>query len=141
MRHLLNLALVGLVGLVVIVGIMWVFRGQVLRLFGVSFDTGAAAETALAHAGRIPRRRLRLWAGVAALHGRLAARACSSWRIPAPDRVIALPDRDGDGRADEPIVVGEGYDAAHSLAFEAGRVAPRGGQRHALPGHPGRGPA
>ena len=32
---------------------------------------------------------------------------------------MALPDRDGDGQADETIVVGEGYDAAHSLAFEA----------------------
>jgi glucose/arabinose dehydrogenase len=33
------------------------------------------------------------------------------------DRVIALPDRDGDGRADETVVVGTGYDLAHSLAF------------------------
>jgi glucose/arabinose dehydrogenase len=33
------------------------------------------------------------------------------------DRVVALPDLDGDGHADEMVVVGEGYDAAHSLAF------------------------
>ena len=33
------------------------------------------------------------------------------------DRVVALPDQDGDGHADRTIVVGEGYGSAHSLAF------------------------
>lgn len=33
------------------------------------------------------------------------------------DRVVALPDADGDGRADEVVEVGRGYDRAHSLAF------------------------
>jgi glucose/arabinose dehydrogenase len=36
------------------------------------------------------------------------------------DRVVALPDADGDGRADRTIIVGEGYGSAHSLAFTAG---------------------
>ena len=35
------------------------------------------------------------------------------------DRVVALPDRDADGTADEVIEVGRGYENAHSLAFEA----------------------
>ena len=35
------------------------------------------------------------------------------------DRVVALPDRDGDGRADDIVVVGTGYQGAHSLAFAA----------------------
>jgi glucose/arabinose dehydrogenase len=35
------------------------------------------------------------------------------------DRVVALPDRDGDGSADEVIEVGRGYKSAHSVAFEA----------------------
>ena len=35
------------------------------------------------------------------------------------DRVLALPDRDGDGVADDTVVVGSGYDDAHSLAFAA----------------------
>jgi glucose/arabinose dehydrogenase len=38
------------------------------------------------------------------------------------DRVVELPDRDGDGVADETIEVGTGYDAAHSLAFGADRT-------------------
>ena len=47
MRRIVNLALFGVVSLVVVMGLLWAFRGQALRLFGVSFDTGAAAETAL----------------------------------------------------------------------------------------------
>ena len=35
------------------------------------------------------------------------------------DRVVALPDRDGDGSADEVIEVGRGFEQAHSVAFEA----------------------
>jgi glucose/arabinose dehydrogenase len=38
---------------------------------------------------------------------------------PGADRVVALPDADADGRADEVVVVGTGYDGAHSLAFAA----------------------
>jgi glucose/arabinose dehydrogenase len=35
------------------------------------------------------------------------------------DRVVALPDRDADGTADEVIEVGRGYESAQSVAFEA----------------------
>jgi glucose/arabinose dehydrogenase len=35
------------------------------------------------------------------------------------DRVVALPDLDGDGVADEVIEVGHGYERAHSVAFES----------------------
>jgi glucose/arabinose dehydrogenase len=35
------------------------------------------------------------------------------------DRVVALPDRDSDGRVDEVIEVGRGYESAHSVAFES----------------------
>ena len=34
------------------------------------------------------------------------------------DRVVALPDRDADGRADATIEVGRGFESAHSVAFE-----------------------
>jgi glucose/arabinose dehydrogenase len=34
------------------------------------------------------------------------------------DRVVALPDRDADGRADDTIEVGRGFESAHSVAFE-----------------------
>jgi glucose/arabinose dehydrogenase len=36
------------------------------------------------------------------------------------DRVVALPDGDGDGTTDEVVEVGRGYENAHSVAFEAG---------------------
>ena len=35
------------------------------------------------------------------------------------DRVVALPDRDSDRRADERIEVGRGFESAHSVAFES----------------------
>ena len=35
------------------------------------------------------------------------------------DRIIALPDRDRDGSADELVEVGRGFGGAHSVAFEA----------------------
>ena len=35
------------------------------------------------------------------------------------DRVVALPDRDGDALADEVVEVGRGFESAHSVAFEA----------------------
>jgi glucose/arabinose dehydrogenase len=35
------------------------------------------------------------------------------------DRVVALPDRDADGRADERAEVGRGFESAHSIAFES----------------------
>ena len=38
------------------------------------------------------------------------------------DEIVALPDRDGDGVADEKIVVAEGFDRAHSLAFYKGHM-------------------
>jgi glucose/arabinose dehydrogenase len=117
MRHILNLALVGLVGLVVIVGFVWVFRGQVLRPFGVSFDTGAATATAL----RTPDGyRADIFASGLKSPRFMAVSGQGVLFVadPGAGRVIALPDRDGDGRADDPIVVGEGFDAAHSLAFE-----------------------
>jgi glucose/arabinose dehydrogenase len=34
------------------------------------------------------------------------------------DRVVALPDRDGNGTADEIVEVGRGFEHAHSVAFE-----------------------
>jgi glucose/arabinose dehydrogenase len=37
---------------------------------------------------------------------------------PGAQRVVALPDRDANGRADEVVEVGAGYESAHSAAFE-----------------------
>lgn len=118
MRRLVNLALFAMVALVIAAGVVWLFRGQILRLAGASFDTGPGRVT-----------RLTVPAGYAVepyatgLSGpRFMAVAPDGTLLVAErgaDRIIALPDRDGDGAADETIVVGSSYDRAHSLAFGA----------------------
>ena len=116
MQRIVRLTLFALVASAVVFGSIWVFRGQLLGLMGMSFDTGAAAETTI----RTPPG---FGASVFASGlGRPRFMAVSPDGVlfvaePGGNRVVALPDRDGDGRADETIVVGEGYDAAHSLAF------------------------
>jgi glucose/arabinose dehydrogenase len=40
--------------------------------------------------------------------------------VPRTGRVLALPDRDGDGRAEAPVPVIEGLELPHGLAFHAG---------------------
>lgn len=42
--------------------------------------------------------------------------------IPAQGRVVALPDRDGDGRADAIVTVAERLDRPHGLAFRNGKL-------------------
>ena len=41
---------------------------------------------------------------------------------PRQGRVVALPDRDGDGRADGVVAVADGLDLPHGLAFKDGRL-------------------
>ena len=118
MRRVINLALFAVVSLVIVAGLLWVFRGQVLRLAGVSMDTGE---------GRVGGATVPAGYAVAPFATGLAG---PRFMAVAPDgtllvaergadRVVALPDRDGDGQADEAVVVGTGYDGAHSLAFAA----------------------
>lgn len=42
--------------------------------------------------------------------------------IPRAGRVVALPDADGDGRADRVVPVVEGLELPHGLAFQGGRL-------------------
>jgi glucose/arabinose dehydrogenase len=116
MRRIRNLALFGALGLLVVIGLVWTFRGQMLRFAGVSFDTGAGGRAELVVAD--------------GLDASVFASGLSGPRFMAvspegvlfvaergADRVVALPDRDGDGNADETIEVGRGYERAHSIAF------------------------
>lgn len=101
-----------------VAGLVWTLRAQILRPTGISLDIGDPAETAL----RLPAS-YRSGVFASGLAGpRFMALAPDGTLVVAErgaDRVVALPDRDGDGRADETMVVGSGYDAAHSVAFEA----------------------
>ena len=117
-RRILNLGLFAAVAIVVVAGLLWVFRGQVLRFAGVNFDTGArSVGGATVPAGYAVAPFATGLAGP-----RFMAVAPDGTLLVAErgaDRVVALPDRDGDGDADETVVVGTGYDGAHSLAFGA----------------------
>jgi glucose/arabinose dehydrogenase len=116
MHRLIRLTVFAILVGALVLGGAWLFREPLLRAAGISFDRGLPGETALALlAGRT--------ASVFASgleHPRFMAVAPDGTLLVAEqgeDRVIALPDRDGDGRADAGVVVGSGYDGAHSLAF------------------------
>jgi glucose/arabinose dehydrogenase len=116
MKRFRNLALFAVAAFVVLLGLGLVFRSQIGPLLGVNLDTGPGgrAELALpdgysasvfADGLRGPRFMAVSPDGILYVAERGA------------DRVIVLPDADGDGRADESIEVGAGYGGAHAIAF------------------------
>jgi glucose/arabinose dehydrogenase len=121
-RRIRNLALFGVISLVLLIGLGWTFRTQLLPLIGVKLDAGPGGEAAL----RVPE-------GYAAS---VFARGLAGPRFMAvspdgvvfaaergADRVVALPDADGNGKADEVVEVGAGYGRGQDLAFtEAGTL-------------------
>ena len=118
MRRVVNLAVFALVSVVVVAGLVWLFRGQLLRVAGISFDTGAGRVGGLS----VPEGFAVDSFATGLVGPRFMAVAPDGTLLIAErgaDRVIALPDRDGDGKADEVLVVGSGYGGAHSLAFGA----------------------
>jgi glucose/arabinose dehydrogenase len=118
MRRLLRLTVFTIIASIVVVALVWTLRGRLLAPFGVSFDTGAARQTALVLPEGFTSN---VFASGLAGPRFMAVSPQGTLFVaePGADRVVALPDADGDGRADERLVVGTGYDAAHSLAFEA----------------------
>ena len=115
-KRLVRPAIFATVALVVVGAGLWAFRGQVLRGLGVSMDTGTAGETRLS----LPPGYTATVFASGLTAPRFMAVAPDGTLLVADfvaDRVVALPDRDGDGHADEPTVVGTGYDLAHSIAF------------------------
>lgn len=118
MRRLRNLAVFALVTTVVLVVASLLLRGPALRWLGVNPDLGPGGRAELT----VPQ-------GYAAsvfasgLDGpRFMAVSPDGVLFVAErgaDRVVALPDDDGDGIADETMLVGEGYDRAHDIEFEA----------------------
>lgn len=119
MTRLVRLALFVVVVVGILIGGAWVLREPLLGLVGISHDRGLPGETEIVlpdgfdsnvYASGLDRPRFM----AVGPEGTLFVAEQGE------DRVVALPDRDGDGRADEVIVVGEGYDVAHSLAFADG---------------------
>jgi glucose/arabinose dehydrogenase len=116
-RRLRNLGLFALAVVVVAVVLVVALRRPLQRVMGVDVDLGPGGRADVV----VP-------SGFAAS---VFAEGLSSPRFmalsadgtlfvadPGAQRVVALPDRDRDGRADEVVEVGTGYDSAHSVAFE-----------------------
>jgi glucose/arabinose dehydrogenase len=116
-RRLRDLGLFALVVIVAVVALVVVLRRPIQRVMGVDVDFGPGGRAELV----VPD-------GYAAS---VFATGLSSPRFmavsadgtlfvadPGAQRVVALPDRDANGRADEVVEVGAGYESAHSAAFE-----------------------
>jgi len=128
MRRIRNLAIFGIASLALAAVVIWVFRAQLAPALGVNFDAGPGGRATLAVPDGY---------GVGVF-----AEGLSNPRFMAvspggvlfvaergADRVVALPDADGDGSADELIEVGAGYGNAHDLEFtEDGALLVAGGE-------------
>ena len=117
MRRIRNLALFAVVASLVAIALVIVLRPVAQRAIGVSVDIGSGGlaqlvvpdeyEVSVFAAGLASPRFMDVSAdGVLFVAERGA------------DRIVALPDRDSDSRADETIEVGRGFESAHSVAFE-----------------------
>jgi glucose/arabinose dehydrogenase len=119
MRRLRNLALFGFASLAILLAIAWTFRSQVLPIIGSNLDTGPGGRADLtlpdgysasvfAEGLAAPRFMAVSPEGVLFVAER------------GSDRIVALPDADRDGVADEVIEVGVGYGNANDIEFEQG---------------------
>jgi glucose/arabinose dehydrogenase len=118
MRRIRNLALFGVISLALIVGLGYAFRDALLPLLGVNLDAGQGGRAELVlpdgyratiFAEGLGGPRFMAVSPDGVLH--VAERGA--------DRIVALPDADSDGIADEVVVTGTGYGHAHDIEFEA----------------------
>lgn len=116
MHRILRLGLFALAVSAVLLGGAYLFREPLLRAAGISFDAGAAGETQLS----LPEGYSANVFAAGLDHPRFMAVGPDGTLFvaePGANRVVALPDLDSDGRADEIVEVGTDYDLAHSVAF------------------------
>jgi glucose/arabinose dehydrogenase len=117
MKRIRNLGLFAIIASLVALALVFVLRPVVQRAIGVNVDIGSGGvaelvvpdeyEVSVFAEGLASPRFMDLSAdGVLFVAERGA------------ERVVALPDRDADGRVDDIIEVGRGYESAQSLAFE-----------------------
>ena len=127
MRRARNLAIFGVGTLVLAAAVAWTFRTQLAPFLGVNIDAGPGGRAELVvppgYAASVfaeglanPRFMAVSPEGVLFVAERAA------------DRVVALPDADGDGVADEIAEVGIAYDNAHDIEFTASGTLLVGGE-------------
>ncbi len=119
MQRARNLAIFGIAALVLLGGIGLLFRGAILgRLFGVSFDIGPGGRAELV----VPDGYVASVFAEGLANPRFLAVSPDGHLLVAErgaDRVVALPDADADGRADEVVVVGGDFGSAHDVSVAA----------------------
>lgn len=125
-RRVLGCVGTGLLVLVAVGLLVFLFRKPLLRAVGVNWPEGPGTVADLVMP---PGVRATVYAeGLAAPRFMAVGPAGTPWAgwlfvaERNASRVVALPDRDGDGRADERIVVAEGVERVHSLAFNEGAL-------------------
>jgi glucose/arabinose dehydrogenase len=116
MRRLRNLALFGIATVVVLVGLVWIFRAQLAPFLSVNVDSGAGGRAELVVPGGF----------VASVFAEglsdprfmdVSAEGVLFVAERGADRIVALPDGNEDGVADEIAEVGSGYGRAHDIEF------------------------
>ncbi len=118
MRRVLNLLLFGIAALIVLGGAAWLFRAELAPLLGVNPDAGSGGRAELVLPAGY---RATVFAEGLAGPRFMAVSPDGILFVAerAADRVVALPDADSDGSADEVVEVGAGYGSAHDVAFVA----------------------
>jgi glucose/arabinose dehydrogenase len=117
MRRVRNLALFGVVTLVLAVSLLWAFRSQISPFLGVNLDAGPGGRAEL----DVPPGYVADVFAQGLSNPRFMAVSPDGVLFVADrgaDRIVALPDADRDGRADEVIEVGNGYGQAHDIEFD-----------------------
>ena len=116
MRRIRNLALFAIGAIAVLVGAIWIFRDQLAPFLSVNADAGEGGRAEL----QVPD----------GFEASVFAEGLSGPRFMAvspdgtlfvaergADRVVALPDTDADGIADEVVEVGSEFGSAHDIEF------------------------
>lgn len=116
MRRIRNLAIFGTAALALLAGLVWTFRVQLAPFLGVNVDGGVGGLVEVRLPGGYE---ASVFADGLAGPRFMAVSADGILHVAerGADRVVALPDADRDGLADDVIEVGSGYGNAHDLAF------------------------
>ena len=117
MRRIRNLGVFAIIATLVAIAVVVLLRPIVQRAMGVNVDIGSGGLAELAVPDEYE---VSVFAeGLASPRFTdVSADGVLFVAERGADRIVALPDRDADGRADEPIEVGRGFESAHSIAFE-----------------------